>query len=385
MEQQEDEADGGQKRQVGGVADQHRTGRVGAGEDAGGHEQRDGGQADATSGPGQGGRHQQGAAEGDELAPDLRRGAEDDRETQAGSAIRRFGGKMLFKHPRKHGLWNSRAGIAHRDRDQRRPVVESIAVDEALCRAVRHRSEVEGIVDDLRPYFHAVRLFRGLEGIDGEVQQDLEKIRAVDFDGHVRFHVVDDELMALGAGMAGEQIAEIRQGLAHTGMVGIGRVAALQKRQVAAGDLETAIDLPGEVAKIAFEAFELLAFDARGTVHRAIDELDEAGNNRQRAIQIVEDTGINLALGPRQFFFQALIVNLALEGPQFLVAPLDDGRGLILFRGPRHRGAHGGNIEGLVQVVACAVAQRLARGLERFVGGEHHHLDRGFNLLQGLE
>ena len=57
----------------------------------------------------------------------------------------------------------------------------------------------------------------------------------------------------------------------------------------------------------------------------------------------------------------------------------------VPLHGVRDGGAHGGNIERLIDVVAGAQAQRLAHGIGRLEGGHHHHLDAGINVFQAFE
>ncbi len=140
-----------------------------------------------------------------------------------------------------------------------------------------------------------------------------------------------------------------------------------------------------QLFEVAFDCFELLAFHAGGVLHRAIDHLDEAGNDGERAIDVVKDAGVNLAFGAGEFLLNALDLNLVLQRFEPIVRAVKFDRGLAFPRGPADRRAHRGNIEGLVQVIARAEAKGAPRCLHSLVGREHHDLNVRVEVFEGAE
>ncbi len=164
------------------------------------------------------------------------------------------------------------------------------------------------------------------------------------------------------------------------------RTAALpllaHETEVAMGNLDAVADLAGDAAQAVLDHFHVFAFQAFGFAHALVDDLDEAGNDGQRAVDVVDDAGVNFAAGAGDFLLEFLVVQLDLEGGQFFVVGADFvGEGV-----PLHGGgdglADGGDVEGFVEVIAGAQAQGLADGVHRLVGGEHDDFDGG---LDGLE
>ena len=230
----------------------------------------------------------------------------------------------------------------------------------------------------------AVRLITGLEGVDREVEEDLEEVRPVDVRDYIPIESMHGEVVALGAGVAGQQLAQIDEDLVGAD-VRLLRAGVVQEAEVAPGNLEAASDLARQLVEVALDGFELLAFDARGILHRAVYHLDESADHGERAVDVVQDAGVDLAPVARHLLAHALVLDLALELVQAVVAVVKVERGQALLRGAGHGGAHRGDVEGLVQVVAGAVADGLARRLDGLEGGEHDDLDGGIDLLEFLE
>ena len=152
--------------------------------------------------------------------------------------------------------------------------------------------------------------------------------------------------------------------------------------EVAVGDVDAVADLPGDAAETVLDHFQVFAFEALGLAHALVDDLDEAGNDGQRAVDVVDDAGVDFAAGAGDFLLEFLVVQFGLEGLEFFVVGADFvGEGV-----PLHGGgdgfADGGDVEGFVEIIARAQAQGAADGVHRLVSGEHDDFDGG---LDGLE
>ncbi len=122
-----------------------------------------------------------------------------------------------------------------------------------------------------------------------------------------------------------------------------------------------------------------------GIAHALVDDLDEAGNDGQRAVDVVDDAGVNFAAGAGDFLLQFLVVQFDLEGGQFFVVGADFvGEGMP-FHGGGDGFANGGDVEGFVEVIAGAQAQGLADGVDRLVSGEHDDFDGGLDGFESFQ
>ena len=89
----------------------------------------------------------------------------------------------------------------------------------------------------------------------------------------------------------------------------------------------------------------------------------------------MDDAGVDFTLGPDDFLLQLLVVQLLLEFVQFLVVGVDLLGNQVAFHRVGNRGAHGGNVERLGQIIARSQPQRLPRRFNRLVGRQHDDLD----------
>ena len=72
----------------------------------------------------------------------------------------------------------------------------------------------------------------------------------------------------------------------------------------------------------------------RGVLHRAIDELDEAGDDGERAVDVVQDAGVDLAFGARHFLLHPLVAGSPAGVLQLLVGRVQNSTvGAVLLRG----------------------------------------------------
>ena len=308
----------------------------------------------------------------------------DDGEAESGAFVAGFGGEFFHEHFGEDFGGDAGAVVADGDGEERGAVEESFAVDEALAGGVGVLREVEGVGDGLAGDFDLVRGFDGLERVDGEVEQDLEEVRAVDFRGDVRIEIVNDELVAVRARVADEEVFQIGEHLPHADVGADGSVG-VEEAEVAARDFKAAADLSREILEVGFDVFELLAFDAGGILHGAVDEFDEAADDGEGAVDVVENAGVDVAFCAGHFLLHALVLDLDLEMFELRLGGLRFESGLAAGGGLGDGCAHRLDVEWLVEVVAGPISQGLARSFEGFVSREHDDLDAWVDVLEFLE
>ncbi len=119
-----------------------------------------------------------------------------------------------------------------------------------------------------------------------------------------------------------------------------------------------------------------------GVADALVHELNEAGDDGQRPVDVVDDAGVDLAARGRHLLFDLLALQLAQQFLQLLGVGVDLALQGAPLHGGGHGGAHGGDVERLVDVIAGAQPQRLAHGVGRFEGGHHHRFDGGIDVLR---
>src|SRR5712691_2632672 len=107
---------------------------------------------------------------------------------------------------------------------------------------------------------------------------------------------MDEQLVVFDAGMDAQQLPEVRQDLInpHAGVVA--RVLP-EKTQIAAGNLDAIRDLPGQPFEMVLDQLQPFAIDMVVLANALIDELQQPGDDRQRAVDVVNDAGVNLTAG----------------------------------------------------------------------------------------
>ena len=111
----------------------------------------------------------------------------------------------------------------------------------------------------------------------------------------VRVEFADGDLAALGVGMPAEEFLEIHEHFVHgDGFCGIA-LAGVQDAEVAAGNFEAPDDLPVHAADVALHLFKFLALDLRGAADLFVDEFDEAVDDGEGAVEIVQDVARGVA------------------------------------------------------------------------------------------
>jgi hypothetical protein len=152
--------------------------------------------------------------------------------------------------------------------------------------------------------------------------------------------------------------------------------------EVAVRDVNAVAHLPRDAAQPVLDHFHVLAFQALGLADALVDDLDEPGNDGQRAVDVVDDAGVDFAARARDFLLQFLVVQFGLQGLEFFVVVEDFVRERVPLHGRGDRLANGGDVKRLVQIIARAQAQRPADGVHRFVSRQHDDFHR---RLEGLE
>src|SRR5438876_889337 len=244
--------------------------------------------------------------------------------------------------------------------------MQAFAVDKGAFRTILELRQVKWLRQALGMDFHAMRLLRTMQRIDHAVQEDLDQIRAVDLRDDILTQRMDDEFVLLRGGVNFQEFAQVGQDLAGAD----GRLfggALAQETEIALRDFDAIVDLPGDAGQPVLHQIQAAAFESGGAADVLVDYLDETRDDGQRPVDVVNDAGINLALGANDFLLQLLVVQFFLQLAQLLI----DGAHLLGDRVPFHGGgdggAHGGNIERLGQVIASPQPQRLPRRFYRLV------------------
>ena len=72
-----------------------------------------------------------------------------------------------------------------------------------------------------------------------------------------------------------------------------------------------------------------------------VDDFDEAGNDGERAVDVMNDARVNLSFGPHNLLLDFLIVQFALQLMQSLVISADFFGEQMMVHGAGNGGAHG--------------------------------------------
>ncbi len=160
---------------------------------------------------------------------------------------------------------------------------------------------------------------------------------------------------------------------------------AAQEAEVAAGDLDAVGHLAGDDFEALLDKLEVFHRKLGRVANPLADELNEAGDDGQRAVDIVDDAGVDLGPG-----FGELLVNVvALELGQELLEPFGVAADFALQGAAMHRVGHGRphcrDVERLVDVIAGAEPQGLAHGFAGLEGRHHDDLDAGVHGLETFQ
>ena len=146
--------------------------------------------------------------------------------------------------------------------------------------------------------FDTVRGIARLQGVDGEVEEDLEEVGTVDEGNDVGVEVLDGEFVAFAAWVFDEKFLEVGEDLVDGDVAVEVSLAGAEVAQITAGNLNAADDLAVDAGDAAAHFFEFIAFHGGGVVHLSVEEFDEAVDDGEGAVQIVEDAAVD---GPRFF------------------------------------------------------------------------------------
>src|ERR1044071_5971723 len=96
-----------------------------------------------------------------------------------------------------------------------------------------------------------------------------------------------------------------------------------QKSQVTPRDFDAVCDLACDGLQTVFYKFQILHFKSGGVADALVQELDKSGNDRERAVDIMDDTGVNLAAGVCHLLLDFLILELTEQGLELLGVIVD--------------------------------------------------------------
>lgn len=96
-----------------------------------------------------------------------------------------------------------------------------------------------------------------------------------------------------------------------------------QKTEEAAGDFDAVGDLMGEAFHPLLDLLEILAFDAGLLADALVDQLNEVGDDGERAVEVMDDAGVNLAPVLGHFFLKFLPLQLGVQFVQFFGVETD--------------------------------------------------------------
>src|SRR4030095_12279549 len=104
---------------------------------------------------------------------------------------------------------------------------------------------------------------------------------------------MDDELVVAGGRVHTNQVAQVAENLVDPNLRAFPRRRP-QKGQVTPGNLEASGDLPRDSPQTIPHKIEIVALNLFRVARLLIDDLQKAGNDRQRAVDVVNDAGVNL-------------------------------------------------------------------------------------------
>ena len=95
-------------------------------------------------------------------------------------------------------------------------------------------------------------------------------------------------------------------------------VLTAQQTQVAAGNLDAIRDLLRDTTQAILHVLEFFALNLRRIADALINELEEARDDGERTVDIVNDARVNLATRTNHCLFQALVLQLLFQLAEFL-------------------------------------------------------------------
>src|ERR1019366_3243933 len=258
-----------------------------------------------------------------------------------------LGGEVGLEDLRQDLRRNPGTIVANRNLQERGGVGEVLHVQEPRLQPVFERGQVQRFLQYTAFDIDAVAPGRALKRIHGQVQQDLDQIRPVDFYADVFGQGLHGEFVVLQTRMHLDQVAEIGQELVDPDAWRFIRLLP-QEAQVTSRNLDAVGDLAGDDLQAVFDELQVLHFEPACVVEALVHQLDETGDHRERAVDIVDDAGVNFPACVRDLLLDFLGLQLRDQFLQLFRVVVY----LALQRPPLHRtrdgGTHGGNIKRLV-------------------------------------
>ena len=308
----------------------------------------------------------------------------DDAQAKAGALRAGLCAEIRLEDLRHHIRRNPRPVILDGQGQQRSGVLEVIAIDETIFRSVHEHIEIDGMLMELAANLHAMMHRGALKRVQGQVQENLDEVRAVRRHRHVFGERMDEKLVVPRARVNAEQFPEVAENLVDPDARIIIRILA-QETEIPPGNLDAIGDLPGDALETIFDRLQILVLYSRRIADPLIDDLEQTRNDRQRTVDVMDDARVNLAPRADDFLLHLQLLKLILELHQLLAVVANlAAKGSALQR-TRHRRAHRGEVKGLVDVVARAEPQRLPHRLGRFKRCHHHGLDARVEIAKAFE
>ncbi len=149
-----------------------------------------------------------------------------------------------------------------------------------------------------------------MQAVDREVEQDLEEIGGIDERGGVHRQRLDGELAAIGGRVDLQEGVEVLQYLVH-GQLGAGGLAVMDEAEVARGDGGAGVHLLADVVDVGADLGEILAVQHAEILEAEVEQLDVAGDDGERIVDVVKDAGVNLGGGAGDLLAEGDVVEAA--------------------------------------------------------------------------
>src|SRR6185437_9776253 len=277
----------------------------------------------------------------------------DDVQSEAGALTRGFGGEIRLKNLGQNFRRNARAVVSHGNLHDGRRVFEILHVQAASFRAVLERRQIQRLGQHAALNFHRVVLRRALEAVHGQVQENLNQVGAVDAHADVFGERMDHQLIISEARMHVDELVQVVQELVHRHARRLIRLLA-QKAEVTARNLNAIRDLPRDDFQPVLDEFQVFDANAISVGEALVHQLHEAGNDRERAVNIVDNARVDFAAGGGDLLVDFLVLQFGQHTLKLLGVVVNFTFERAALHRVRDGGAHCGNIKRLVDVITRA-------------------------------
>ncbi len=229
-----------------------------------------------------------------------------------------------------------------------------------------------------------MRLRGALECVDRQVEQCLNDVGAIHPHADFFRQRVNCKLMVVTAGMDLDQMIEICQQLIDAyprGFIGL----PSQETEITPRNLDAISDLPGDGLQPVFDEIQIIGAQPGRVTDALVHKLNEAGDDGQGTIDIMDDAGVNLAARMRHLLLHFLFLQLDEQFLEFFCVGVDFAFEGASLHCRRHRSPHGGQIEWLVYVIAGTQAKGLAYGVGGLESSHHHYFDGRVHVFQSFQ